>query len=181
MNLEKKASVSGVIKDLWKNTRELPKNFKEYNKIRKSIAQDILNNLDSKDSTFLIDELYNKQKAMFSHLKNISKGLVIPTAAGVGVGAGSYGGYRYLKNKQEKTAGLLSDTKNLIKNIKEYRKLTDSSYLPSDYFNHIKSIDKLKKSIMKGLIIPGVALGITGVGGTYIYKKTKQPANLKDY
>jgi hypothetical protein len=370
MNLEKKASVSGVIKDLWKNTKELPKNFKEYNKIRKSLKQDI-KNLDMNDleSVFSqVGELYGKKELMLSHLKNIKKGLVIPTAAGVGVGAGSYGGYKYIKNKQEKTAGLkdywkatknltkdidafldlkkikrninydkfrfddevdpilekiknkekmeyrkefnpildeminfhlnkikkglviptvglttsgagsygayrgykyiknkqektagfgdywkdtknlinnikayrglkdivvpnakgiteleglkssirrglvipaagvgaagvagiggykgykqlksrqektaglLSDTKNLIKNIKEYRKLNSS--LPSDYFEHRKLIEGLKKSIMRGLVIPGAALGITGAGGTYIYKKTKQPAGVKDY
>jgi hypothetical protein len=268
MNLEKKASVSGVIKDLWKNTKELPKNFKEFNKIKKSLPQDIndlskTNNLMS--FLFKREEINGKAKTMLSHLKNIKKGLVIPTVgAGVGIGAGgykaykyiknkrektaglkdywnatkdlgknieflkalenpsrqinynilnsgktfdevqietlnkikkglviptagvatagvgSYGGYKYLKNKREKTAGLLSDTKNLIKNIKEYRRLT-RDYLPYDYFNYVIPSNKLKKSIMRGLVIPGAALGITGAGGTYIYKKTKQPAGVKDY
>jgi hypothetical protein len=240
MNLEKEASVSSILKDLWGNTKglkDLPKDvkrqkminkllgrkglraLKKYDGIAKNTAKGLVipaavggsiygyKQLKGKEKTAGLKDYWNAMKDLAANMKEyknlkkdtsfinrlpffknkferkkietlskIKKGLVIP--AGVATaGAGSYGayrGYKYIKNKREKTAGFgdyWKDTKNLINNIKAYNGLKDI-IVPNA--KGIAELEGLKSSIRRGLVIPAAGVGAAGVAGIGGYKGYKQ-------
>lgn len=154
MNLEKEASLREVLKSLLQSTKDL-----------KNLPKDI--KFQKKENQWAGLKGLKAFKEYDWIAKNTVKGLVIPAAVGVG----SYGGYKYIKNKQEKTAGLKdywNATKDLAANMKEYKNLKkDTSFinrLPFLKNNFERRKAETLSKIKKGLIIPGVGIGATGVG-----------------
>jgi hypothetical protein len=159
MNLEKEASVSSILKNLWKDTKglkDLPKDIKRQKMINKLLGRKGL-------------KAFKKYKGIAG---NTAKGLVIPAAGAAAVGGSVYG-YKQLKGKV-KTAGLKDywdAMKDLSSNIKFYKELKNpaSSRYITDGTQTLKDIkaETLSK-IKKGLVIPGIGVGVgasaTGVG-----------------
>jgi hypothetical protein len=137
MNLEKEASVSSILKNLWKDTKglkDLPKDIKMQKMFNKLLGRKGL-------------KAFKKYKGIAG---NTAKGLVIPAAGAAAVGGSLYG-YKHLKGR-EKTA---VDKNGLTLSQRELIAQRASAAIPNELYN--QQVKDAKKGLAIGTILGSAA------------------------